>query len=69
MTGQQLLQELQSLSPEQLAMEVVVEGDEGWLYGAARVELVKEHEGQEIEPEGEDDPECVPDCIAIKSLW
>ncbi len=64
MTGQQLLQELQSLDPEDLKKEVVVEGEDGWLYAASNVELIAEHEGREV-----DEPDAPVDCIAIKSTW
>lgn len=47
MTGEQLLQKLQSLTPQQRQLEVVVEGEDSWLYAANDLRIVKEHHGRE----------------------
>ena len=49
MNGEQLLQKLQVLTPEQRQHDVVVEGEDGWLYGASDLRICKEHHGKEDE--------------------
>lgn len=47
MTGQQLMDKLASLTPEERSKEVVVEGENGWLYAASDVRMALEHHGKE----------------------
>ncbi len=52
MTGEELLQLLLLLTPEQRQLEVVAEGGEGWLYGAAALRICKELNGREDDRRG-----------------
>ena len=47
MNGEQLLQKLLALTPEQRQLDVVVEGEDGWLYSADDLRIAKEHHGRE----------------------
>lgn len=72
MTGEDLLQALSKLSPEERKLPIVVEGQDNWYYDASKIEVVFCNEGRiddvnDYDDDGLDEEIKLPNSIAIHS--